>query len=223
MKVELGKFKYKLLLSNGDVIENPHIEGLEVIFMGRQGGVVEIEEGAIFHNTKIYIGSQGYVHIKKTHLRGIRNTKIEMACSCKFKSLYIDSGCSIESSRFALVNDDDIIVKIGKNCMLSSTILFRACDGHTMFDVATGEVLNRTKPIVLGDHIWVGSEVVFLKGAEIPNNCIVGTRSIVTKRYTEEFTAITGSPASVVRRGINWDRATVPAYERELTICSTVA
>ena len=211
--MRLGDFKYELLLSDGSEILNPNIDGLTVEFTGRQGGIVEIEEGAVFHNTKIYIGSMGHVHIKKTHRRGIRNTVVHMACSYSFKTLYIDEGCSIESARFVLINDNNISVKIGKDCMLSSNISFRPRDGHTIYDIDTGVVLNRSRPIVLGNHIWVGSEVEFLKGAEVPNNCIVGTGSIVSRKHTEEYTAIAGIPASIVKRRVGWDRAEPPAFE----------
>lgn len=117
----MGNFIYKLLCSNGEEILNPQIDGLEVEFKGTQGGVVEIEEGAVFHNTKIFIGSQGHVRINKTYARGIRNTRIEMACAYKIKSLFIDEGCSIESSRFSMVNDNNLSVTI-RNCMISSNV-----------------------------------------------------------------------------------------------------
>ncbi|HEH9419594.1 TPA: hypothetical protein SIA31_003682 [Aeromonas sobria] len=215
MNMQLGKFIYKLILKNGEQVENPTISGLDVEFKGTQGGVVEVEDGAVFHNTKIIIGGMGYVHIKKTHPRGIRNTKIEMGCACKFKKLFIDEGCSIESSRFSMINENDLTIKIGKHCMLSSNVLFRPSDGHTIFDITTGSILNKSKPIVLGDHIWVGASATFLKGAEIPNNSIVGTGSIISRKFTEEFTAIAGIPASVLKKGVGWDRAYIPVFERE--------
>lgn len=100
--------------------------------------------------------------------------------------------------------------------MLSSNVLFRPSDGHTIFDIATGVILNKSKPIILGDHTWVGASATFLKGSEIPNNSIIGTGSIVSKKFTEEFTAIAGIPASVVKNGVGWDRAYIPVFEREL-------
>ncbi|MEB1083164.1 acyltransferase [Citrobacter sp. R-1.5.2] len=100
--------------------------------------------------------------------------------------------------------------------MLSSNVLFRPSDGHTIFDIATGVILNKSKPIILGDHTWVGASATFLKGSEIPNNSIIGTGSIVSKKFTEEFTAIAGIPASVVKNGVGWDRAHIPVFEREL-------
>lgn len=50
-KVEIGKNIYRLVKEDGTFIENPVIDGLKVEFMGRMGGVVEIEEGSVFKNT----------------------------------------------------------------------------------------------------------------------------------------------------------------------------
>ncbi len=194
MTIENDKFVYKLILANGSEIINPTIDGLSVEFKGSYGGIVEIHEGAIFYNTKI-----------------------ETACSCRHKKLFIDEGCSIESARFAIVNDDNLSVYIGKDCMLSSEIVFRSCDGHTIYSIDNNKVLNASKPIILGDHVWVGAKATFLKGTVIPNNSIIGTGSIVSKEFTEQFTAIAGIPAEVVKTGVNWDRDTIPAFLRKRT------
>ncbi|WP_244571862.1 hypothetical protein [Escherichia coli] len=77
MNIQHGEFIIKLIKNNGGEILNPKIDGLDVEFKGSQGGIVIIEEGAVFYNTKILLGSMGCVHIKKTHPRGIRNTKIQ--------------------------------------------------------------------------------------------------------------------------------------------------
>lgn len=216
MNIQHGEFIIKLIKNNGGEILNPKIDGLDVEFKGSQGGIVIIEEGAVFYNTKILLGSMGCVHIKKTHPRGIRNTKIEMACASKNKSVFIDEGYSIESSRFSMVNENNISIHIGKNCLLSSNILFRPSDGHTIYDIATGEILNKSKPIVIGDHVWVGAGCTFLKGSNIPNNTIIGTGSLLSKKFVDENTIIAGIPAKVVKRGVGWDRAYIPVYERDM-------
>lgn len=218
MDVEVGKCVYRLLCNDGSTIENPRIDGLEVEFLGRLGGVVEIEEGAVFRNTRIMAGGAGLITIRKTHARGINSTRIETACPYKFKKLYIDEGCSIEGARFALLNDANLLITIGKDCMLSSNIVFRAADAHTVFDVVTGAVLNRSTPIVLGDHIWVGAGVTFLKGAQVASNVVIGANSLLSRKYDEECVALAGTPARVVKQGINWDRMRIPQYEHALNV-----
>ncbi|HEI3816188.1 TPA: acyltransferase, partial [Escherichia coli] len=83
--------------------------------------------------------------------------------------------------------------------------------------IDNNKVLNASKPIILGDHVWVGAKATFLKGTVIPNNSIIGTGSIVSKEFTEQFTAIAGIPAEVVKTGVNWDRDTIPAFLRKRT------
>ena len=215
-KVEIGKNIYRLVKEDGTFIENPVIDGLKVEFMGRMGGVVEIEEGSVFKNTIIRAGGAGYINIKKTHPKGIKNTLIETVCPCKYKYLFIDKNCSIEGARFALIDDDNLIVILGKDCMLSSGIVIRAADGHTIFDINTKLPINNAKPIILGDHIWVGADVTILKGTKIPSNTIIGTGSLVSKEFTEEYSAIAGTPAKVVKTDINWDRARIFEYKRDV-------
>lgn len=213
MDVEVGKCVYRLICDDGSIIENPRIDGLEVEFLGRLGGVVEIHEGGVFRNSRILAGGAALITIKKTHSKGIKNARIETACPCKYKTLFIDEGCSIEGARFALVNDANLSVSIGKDCMFSSNILFRGADGHTIFDVGTGEVLNRSTPIVVGNHVWIGAGATFLKGAHIPNNVIIGSNALLSRKFEEEYVAIAGTPGRVVKTGVNWDRARIPEYE----------
>lgn len=214
-KVEIGKNIYRLIKEDGTYIENPVIDGLKVEFMGRMGGVVEIEEGSIFRNVTIYAGGAAYIHIKRTHSRGISNTIIRTACPCRYKYLFIDEGCSIESANITMVDDNDLVLTIGKNCMFSSNISVRAADGHTIFEVETNKILNRAEPIIIGDHVWVGAGSTLLKGAQVPSDSIVGIQSLVTKPFFDKNVAIAGVPAKVVKTGINWNRARIFEFEKK--------
>ncbi|MCJ2813418.1 hypothetical protein LLG63_08080 [Escherichia coli] len=48
MNIQHGEFIIKLIKNNGGEILNPKIDGLDVEFKGSQGGIVIIEEGAVF-------------------------------------------------------------------------------------------------------------------------------------------------------------------------------
>jgi acetyltransferase-like isoleucine patch superfamily enzyme len=58
---------------------------------------------------------------------------------------------------------------------------------------------QRTKPIRLGDYVYMGSEVRAAPGVEIPSYCIVGLGSVLIGRITQPHTLISGHPAAVVR------------------------
>ena len=54
--------------------------------------------------------------------------------------------------------------------MFSSNIVFRARDGHTIIDKASGRIINDTKNnnIHIGKHCWIGYGVTLLKNVTIP-------------------------------------------------------
>ncbi|WP_175915748.1 MULTISPECIES: acyltransferase [unclassified Burkholderia] len=205
---------YGLKLLDGSIVENPSIDGLTVDFRS-DGSEVIVHEGALFRNCRFTLGRDCKVEIQSTHKRGLINTVVDMSGIGVKKRLIIKSGTSIESARFAMANESNLIVEIGKGCMLSSGITFRATDGHAIFDVSTGELLNKSKPIFIGDNCWIGSEAVIMKGSVIPNNVIVGSRSLVAKVFHEENVVLAGVPAKIIRRNCGWSRSYVDAYVNE--------
>lgn len=104
---------------------------------------------------------------------------------------------------------------IGKDCMISALEELWT-DGHSVIDETTKEVLNLPKdPILIGNHCWIGRRVTFTKSAQIPDNCIVGIGSLVTKKFYEPNCVIAGNPAKVVKRGINWHGEMPTKYYEE--------
>lgn len=194
--------KVVLVLNNGDRVEIP---GLKIDFFDKNN-LVEVYEGAVFHNTHLKLRKNCKVVINKSHPRGIRNTVVDMAGNTN-SSLYIGKNTSIESARFAMANDDNLKIDIGENCMLSSNIVFRATDGHVVYDINDKEIpINNSKPIYIGNHVWIGSGVTILKGSIVLDNSIIGTMSLVSNQYDKENVAIGGNPAKIIKTNVNWDR-----------------
>lgn len=62
------------------------------------------------------------------------------------------------------------------------------------------------KPIFVGNHVWVAAYCHLLKGSRIADGSVVGYNSMVTKSFDEECILLGGSPANVLKKGINWIR-----------------
>lgn len=58
---------------------------------------------------------------------------------------------------------------------------------------------QKTKPVTIGDHSYVGSEIRVAPGGAIPANCIVGMGSVITESLVQEYTLIGGVPAKVIK------------------------
>ena len=109
--------------------------------------------------------------------------------------------------------DDISSCIIGEDCMFSYGIYLRCADGHTVFNKKTLDVIN--KPIgvlTIGNHCWIGEGVTITKNAYIPNNTIIGLKSVVTKKFTEEYTAIAGNPSKVIKTDVDCDRMNIAEY-----------
>ena len=106
-------------------------------------------------------------------------------------------------SHFSCMEGTSII--IGSDCLFSSNITIRTCDSHSIVD-QFGKRLNKSKSILIGNHVWVGANVTFLKGAEVSENSVVAINSIITKQFTTAGCILAGVPAKVVKSNINWDK-----------------
>ena len=94
--------------------------------------------------------------------------------------LNIGNKTSIEGANFIIAENNKKII-VGEDCMFSSGIQIEASDSHTIFDVDNNERINFGKDIIIGNHVWLGRFVTVLKGVMISDNCIIGTKSLVTK------------------------------------------
>lgn len=57
----------------------------------------------------------------------------------------------------------------------------------------------KTSQIVIEDGVWIGRDVMILKGVTVGNHSVIGARSVVT-RDVEPWTLVAGNPAQVIRR-----------------------
>jgi acetyltransferase-like isoleucine patch superfamily enzyme len=119
----------------------------------------------------------------------------------------IGEDCSTEADcRFYVYNSGNTL-KIGNECMFSNSIVLRTGESpHLIFDDITGDYLDTSGHVEIGDHCWIGEGAYITKRATLPRDTIVAARSVVTHRFSEEMTMIAGNPASVKRRNIRWIR-----------------
>ena len=97
-------------------------------------------------------------------------------------------------------------ISIGDDCMFSWNVYVWATDGHLIFDKTSGKRLNQEQDVTIGNHVWIGRHASVHKGAIVPDGCIVGANSFITKAFRENNAILAGTPAKVVRRNIRWEK-----------------
>lgn len=97
-------------------------------------------------------------------------------------------------------------IKIGKNCLFSKDIVIRSGElPHRIFDSNTLEDLDKSDGVFIGNHVWIGEHCYIMKKAKIADNSIVGSMSVVTKKFDEQNVVIAGNPAKICKRNISWE------------------
>lgn len=62
-----------------------------------------------------------------------------------------------------------------------------------------------TKEIIVEDHVWIGTNVIILKGVKIGSGSVIGAGSVVTKDIPKNVLAA-GNPCRVIKDNITWER-----------------
>ena len=95
-------------------------------------------------------------------------------------------------------------IRFGDDCLLSWDILVMDTDEHSLYN-KDNERINPDKPIVVGDHVWIGCKCVLLKGAVVPNNTVIAAGTLLTSSFAGEHQVIGGNPPTVLKHDIRWE------------------
>ena len=60
--------------------------------------------------------------------------------------------------------------------------------------------IQRSKEIVIGEYTFVGTRVIILGGAVLPDRCVLGAGSLLAKELTEPDMLYAGMPAKAVKK-----------------------
>lgn len=75
---------------------------------------------------------------------------------------------------------------------------------HYVMDVSTNTYIEKSKPIIIGNCVWIGNRSSVLAGSVIPNQIIVAMNSVCNKDYSNvlEYSLIGGIPAKFIKAGL---------------------
>jgi len=90
------------------------------------------------------------------------------------------------------------LITLGRNVYITDGVKFVTHDGGVLLFRKQIPDLEITKPIVIGDNVYIGNNVIILPGVHVGNNVIIGAGAIVTKDISNN-TVVAGVPAKTIK------------------------
>lgn len=107
---------------------------------------------------------------------------------------YCNAGCVINCGKE---------IKFGNKALLGWNVTILDGDGHSI--IHNGIPKQPYESILVGNHVWLASNSVILKGSIIPSNTVVAMGGLVSKSFRDENCLI-GNQNKVLATNISWRR-----------------
>lgn len=108
------------------------------------------------------------------------------------ENFYCNKNCTISC---------DYNILFGKNVLIGWNVNVRDSDGHKVYPKN-----NKSPNIIIGEHVWICSDVNILKGCNIGNDCVISYNSCCIGLDAQEYSLIGGYPAKFIKRIEKWER-----------------
>lgn len=172
--------KTKLILGKGSVINlngNLTLNGQCMAYNNGRSSILRMDENAELNVN----GNVSFCYGADIVL--LESAKLELGTG------FINCNCKIRCREK---------ISIGNNCTISHDFTVMDSDCHFL----NGD--RHTKPVVIKDHVWIGTRVTVLSGVTIGEGAVIGAGSVVKNDIPPHCLAV-GVPARVVKEDVEWE------------------
>ena len=224
-------FKGRITLSEGSSLKlGPNVKFNGKMWIKNNSEVV-FEEGCEFNNVTLFIENNSKVFIGKNSFispefenpisifinNGTFRLEGENRIAC---NIGVSFGATLRMGLHTRIgNNSEIIcdesVTIGAFGLFSYDVCIYDSDSHSIdwqkrreriiagHPIGTFEIEKpKTKPVIIGDDVWLGKGTTITKGTKIGNRCIVGIRTVVGGGDYPDDTSIVSNKPRVITRQI---------------------
>lgn len=169
------------------------------VFILDESAKLNVEEYLLFHdNCKTD-------NLRSTILRMDRNSQLVIKKGFSFyyggDIICFEGSELIVGSGFANANIKircSKRIEIGEEVAISHNVTIMDSDAHCIC-----EGCEKTKPVKIGNRVWIGSGAIILKGVTIGDGAVVAAGSVVV-RDVPANSMVAGNPATVKKYNVNW-------------------
>lgn len=183
------------------------IKNLNIEFIGNNN-IIKLGNNSILKNCKISMGSNNFISVgDDCFIENVQFLITSNDCTAK-----IGNGTIMHGGMLSLRNKTNTQIMIGERCLFSDNILLLTSDGLAIYDNETLKLINPDGDIIIGNNVWICSSVTILKNTKIADNCVIGTRTVVTQDLKSEYSIYAGIPARKIKSGVMWNHISPEKY-----------
>ncbi len=124
-----------------------------------------------------------------------RGVILQISCPEPGSLLEIGAGTYVNRGTYF---DAHVEMRVGRNCLIGPNCYFTDANHGCEPGVPVIAQKIETKPVIIGDNVWIGAQCIVLPGVTIGAGAVIGAGSIVTRSIPAGALAY-GSPAQVAR------------------------
>lgn len=125
----------------------------------------------------------------------------------------IEIGSNTVINRFTYL-DGRVSLKIGNNVNISHYSIIQTLT----HDPQSSDFAGVPMPVLIEDHVWIGTRALILPGVTLGEGCVIGAGSVVTKSIPP-YTIAVGNPAKVIKertRNLNYKTVYFPYFNTDI-------
>jgi acetyltransferase-like isoleucine patch superfamily enzyme len=92
--------------------------------------------------------------------------------------------------------DSGSLIEIGDNCMFAAGSYVTDSDWHDIYDRT--KTVGESKPVTIGNNVWIGDGATVCKGVTIGENSVIGAGALVASEVPANV-IVGGNPAKVIK------------------------
>jgi acetyltransferase-like isoleucine patch superfamily enzyme len=120
--------------------------------------------------------------------------------------VFVNDGAHLEIGTRSFINDCSTVtcsehIRIGSGCAISWSSNILDTTVHEL--LVCGVPRPRSRPVTVGDGVWIGTGAIILPGVTIGDGAVVGAGSVVTSDV-KSGTVVAGNPARVIAEDVSW-------------------
>ena len=135
-----------------------------------------------------------------------KNAKVIVEDSFRIYSgarVYVNEGATLILGSGYINNNFNLScfdkIEIGNNVAISENVCIRDSDNHNILNSAH----VKTKPIKIGNYVWIGMNVIILKGVTIGDGAIIAAGAVVNRDVPAK-SLVGGIPAKILKSNVEW-------------------